>query len=121
MARGRCRADQKSELPVVLSTRYTIDNRLCLVEVLQGGCVMEGPTPSKRAATVGRYNGRESAGDGIRVDVKWQHQRIHKGGYQRRSIGTRMFFRSGSSSPFVPDGRMTTVVERRHQGVKLHA
>ena len=48
-----------------------VNNRSCLVEVLQGGRNMEGPPSSKRATVVGRYDDRESARDGIRVDVKW--------------------------------------------------
>jgi len=47
-----------------------INNHPHLIEVLQGGCGMEGPSPSKRAAAVGRDNDRDSVCDGIGVDGK---------------------------------------------------
>jgi len=49
---------------------------LTLVEVLQGGCDLEGSPPSKRAAAAGSDNGRISLCDGIGVDGKREHQQV---------------------------------------------
>ena len=40
-------------------------------DVLQGGCDMEDPSPSKCVATAGCDDDRESVHDGIRVDGGW--------------------------------------------------
>ena len=45
-----------------------INNRTHLVEVLQGGCGMEGPPPSERAAAVGRDDDQDAVCDGVGVD-----------------------------------------------------
>ena len=47
--------------------------------VLQGGCDVEIPSSSERAATVRRDSDRDPARDGIRVDEKWEHQRVCEG------------------------------------------
>ena len=47
---------------------------LTIVEVLQGGCDLEGPPPQKRSATVGSDNESSPLRDGIGVDEKWEHQ-----------------------------------------------
>jgi len=47
------------------------------VEILQGGRNMENPSPPECAATPGSYNGRLPIRNGIRVDGKWEHQRVH--------------------------------------------
>jgi hypothetical protein len=44
------------------------------IEVLQGGCNMEGPSPSERIAAVGRDDDQGSVCNGIRVDEQWQYQ-----------------------------------------------
>ena len=48
-----------------------INNQLCHIEILQGGCDMENTPPSECAAAVRRDNDRESVRDGIGVDDKW--------------------------------------------------
>ena len=46
------------------------------IEVLQGGCGMECPSPSERPATAGRDNDRDPIRDGIGVDGQREHQRV---------------------------------------------
>ena len=49
-----------------------------IVEILQGGCDMEGSSPSKRATFVGGDNGHSPLRDGIGVDGQWEHQRVYQ-------------------------------------------
>ena len=55
-------------------------------EVLQGGDKVEGPQPSKRLTTPGSYHGRETIRDGVRMDGKWEHQRVRQVPRGRRSV-----------------------------------
>ena len=49
-----------------------------LVEVLQGGFDVENPPSSKRAVAVGSHNGQPPVCDGMGVDGKWEHHRVHQ-------------------------------------------
>jgi len=62
---------------------------LTIVEVLQGGCDLEVPPPQKRSATVGSDNGPLPLRDGIGVDEKWEHQRVHQDPSECESVRTR--------------------------------
>ena len=42
------------------------------VEVLQGGCYMEVPSPPERLTVIGSYDDRQPADDGIRMDGQWE-------------------------------------------------
>ena len=62
------------------------------LEVLQGGCGMERPSPSECAATARRDGDRYPIRDGIRVDDKREHQRVCEGTSQHGSVEACVFF-----------------------------
>jgi len=74
-------------LLVMLSTPY-VRYLMCLVEVLQAGCDMEGPLPCKYPTASRCYHDRESVRDGIGVDEEWEHQPVFGGECRCESIGT---------------------------------
>ena len=49
------------------------------IEILQGGCDMECPSPSERATTGRRDDDRDPIRDGVGVDDKGEHQRPREG------------------------------------------
>ena len=58
--------------PVVCINELTMS----CIEVLRGGCDMEGPPSSERAATNRRDDDRDLVRDGIGADGKWEHQLV---------------------------------------------
>ena len=73
-----CEKDELSKIVKVGShspSKNAVDPlTLTTVEVLQGGHNVEIPSPPKRAATAGSYDGQLQIRDGIRMDGKWEHQ-----------------------------------------------
>ena len=63
-------------------SRPTDDNR---VEVLQGGDQVEVPQPSERITTPRSDGGQGTVRDGVRLDGKWEHHRVHWVPSRRRS------------------------------------
>ena len=55
-------------------------------EVLQGGDKVEIPQPSKRVTAPGRDYGKGTICDGLRMDGKWEHQRVHQVPCRRRFV-----------------------------------
>ena len=48
-------------------------------DVLQGSCNMEEPPPPKCAPAIGSDDGEKGLCDGLRMDDKWEHQRVRQG------------------------------------------
>ena len=80
---------------------------------------MENPPSPELAAAPGRDNDRESACDGIEVDVERQHCGVYTSECQRGPVGACKSFTQGPC--LATDGCVIAVAERRHQGVDLHA
>ena len=51
---------------------------LACVEVLQGSHDVERATPPERAATIGSDDNQKQVCYDIKVDGKWEHQRVHR-------------------------------------------
>ena len=73
----------------------TNESTMSCVEVLQGGCGMEHPSPSQRATTARRDDDRDSIRDGIEVDGKRERQRVCEGESQGGSVEACVFFAHG--------------------------
>jgi hypothetical protein len=67
-------------------------------EVLQGGCGVELPSSSECVAAVGRDDDRESVRGSVRVDARWQYQRVCENECDRGSIEACMSFVQGPCS-----------------------
>ena len=52
---------------------------IIIVEVLQGGCRLEGPSSSERITPVRSHDGGPPLRDGLRVDGSREYQRVHQG------------------------------------------
>ena len=61
-------------------------------EFLQGGFDLELSPPSKHIAVVGCDDDRDSVRNGVRMDGKWQYQRVREDEWGRRSVEARMSF-----------------------------
>ena len=62
------------------------------IEVLQGGCGMECPSPRACATTSRRDNDGDSIRDGVGVDGKRECQRVREGESQGGSVEACVFF-----------------------------
>ena len=66
--------------PRLAKTVYRRADGICdRPDILQGGCNMEEPLPSKCTPAVGSDNGEKALCDGFGMDGQWEYQRIHRG------------------------------------------